>query len=263
MASSKQERALDESFIPSSCYNELPHISSVTDAVDQHQEARDKLLQLIFAHKANHIFSVRLIHKHFDVPEDHVMVYETFESPSHPTFQIFGARSNHVTALRGKHFLAVRGETMKAFEYTSDPLPDVSQYAKFINAFSDAVLELGLERIFGLTVRSADVREYNEIELPDFQATVLVQSSDWLSGGIATDWMNVIKAEGVGGVPIYEASSGGRCVPSVRHTRATFEDVTLNGGGKGTVLSLDGVPLNPQSEAFNILSHAAQYISVM
>ena len=263
MAHSGQNPALNESFLPSSRYNELPHISSMMDATDMHHEAKDKLLELIFEHGVDQVFSVHLIHKHFDAPEDHIMVYETFISSNHPTFQIFGPRSiNTTTPLRGKFFLAVPENTMRAYEYTSDPLPDVSQYTGFITAFSRTVVELGVERIFSLTVRTPDSTEYNEIELPDFQATVLVQKSDWVPAGISTDWMNVIGALNVGGVPIREVCSGSRCTPGMYHGRAFFEDESLN-KGKGSVLIFNGVTLSPGSEAFNILSHARQYISVI
>ena len=263
MESLKNNSALDESFLPSNIYNSLPHVGSTVNTTSKHQKAKDILLELIFEHKVNAIFSVHLVHKHFDAPDDHVMVYETFQSPDHPTFQVFSPKSNHTTtSLRGKYFLALPEGTMRAYEYTTDPLPDVSRYNNFITAFSRTVLRLGVEKIFALTVRSPQAFDSNEIELPDLRATVLIQNSSWLPEGISTDWANEITTNVLEhGAPMREVRIGNKCVWGMWHGRATFEDGS--GSGDNGVVTLNGSPLEPNSDAFNVISRARQYISVM
>jgi len=214
-------------------------------------------------YKVDTIFSVHLVHKHFDVAEGQVMVYETIHSLDHPTIQVCSPRRIEIGAgLRGKYFLAVTGRTMKAYEYTSDPLPDTSKYIDFIAAFSHLIVEREVERVFALTVLSpGSPKDYTEIKLPDLHATVLVEAPNWLLGGISTDWMNVVGVLDTGGVPKREIYSGTKCKPSVTHSRALFEDPPSD-DESSPVLTLDGMPIAPGSEAFTVISSAMSFISV-
>lgn len=63
------------------------------------------LLEIIAAHSVEDIFSIHLVHKHFDLPDNRVMVYETITGPNHPAFQISSPRQpKECENLRGLYF---------------------------------------------------------------------------------------------------------------------------------------------------------------
>lgn len=256
---------LDESFIPAQEYNALPHITSVISSADDHQAVIDALLKVISEYEVDEIFSVHLVHKHFDALEGQIMVYETVQDLNHPEFQIFTPRSVEKVAgsVRGKYFLATTAGMMKAYEYTCDPLPDVSHHGDFIMAFSNTIMELGMERMFALTIRSAAPKvEYNEIEIPELRSTILVQKSDWAPEGASTDWANDFKSANAQGVPVREVYSGTKCAPHLMHSRASFEEHPTEGANSG-IIALDGVRLAHKSEAFSIITRARHCISAI
>ena len=76
---------LDETPLPASSYNELPHIDDMKDTASRHAKAHAQLLGLIASHGLAQQFSIHLIHKHFNIPEGRVMVYETVRGPNHRT----------------------------------------------------------------------------------------------------------------------------------------------------------------------------------
>lgn len=177
--SSSKVTILDDSPFPSTSYNLLPHIDEMGKSAKQFTVERARLLELIENKELQDVFSVHLIHKHFDLPEGHIMVYETLKHKKLPEFQICSPRqAEGCTNLHGLYFLAHDNETMKAYEYTTDAVVNVQPHLNFISSFSTALMEMGMERTFVLTVKRTNNKEnLSEFEIPDLSSTVLVGRS--------------------------------------------------------------------------------------
>ncbi|KAG6355892.1 hypothetical protein INS49_015276 [Diaporthe citri] len=147
---------LHEGPFASTEYNKLPHIDDMKDAAASHPKEHAILLGIIAAHGLSEQFSIHLVHKHFNIADGRVMVYETVQGNSHGGF-------------------AAPGGTMVAYEFTTEPGMDLSDHESFINKFATAVLELGVEDIFALTALSICPR--GQCPHRDVQ---LATSTDWL-----------------------------------------------------------------------------------
>jgi len=80
---------------------------------------------------------------------------------------------------------------MRAYEYSTDPQPDISQphHKEFTSLFSNVVMELGAERLFALGVRPvSSLENYTEVELQRYQATVFIEDFE-LPDSFETDRM--------------------------------------------------------------------------
>jgi len=133
----------------------FPHVDSMKGVSAKHASGRNKLLGLISSNKLQGIFSIHLVHKHFDLPENRVMVYEMIKSSNdYPDFQISCPRvPSKCQNLHGLYFRADVGGRMVAYEYTTDPLVDISSYGEFFRQFSNLVVELGLQDVYSLTLK--------------------------------------------------------------------------------------------------------------
>lgn len=69
MSDAIQSPVFDHKPCPSSFYNQLPHIDIASKEVVEHLHTRDYLLGMIARAGLMKVFSVHLIHKHFDVPD--------------------------------------------------------------------------------------------------------------------------------------------------------------------------------------------------
>jgi len=69
MATSLNNINLDEAHMPSTLYNQLPHIDNMHTAAAENAEAHAILLGMIYAHGLADQLSIHLIHKHFDLDD--------------------------------------------------------------------------------------------------------------------------------------------------------------------------------------------------
>ncbi|KAF2155857.1 hypothetical protein K461DRAFT_265341 [Myriangium duriaei CBS 260.36] len=170
---------LDDTPLPASSYNQLPHIDDMSDVATQHCHAHVLLLKLITSHGLSDKFSVHLIHKHFDLLQGRVMVYESVQEKHLPDFTLCcPRRPEQVTDLRGLYFRATHDGKMAAYEYTTEPADDISAHADFVAAFAHTVLSLGVHNVFALTVQGTHQGLLTEFEMTDLQSTVLVDNAE-------------------------------------------------------------------------------------
>ena len=185
---------LDEAPLAAASYNELPHIDDMRDTATKHAIAHAKLLGPITSQSLSQHFSVHFIHKHFNIPNDRVMVYETVHGSNHPDFILCSPRQpSNVKDLRGLYFRASEGGKMVAYEYTTDLCTDLSAHANFVAKFARVVLTLGVQDVFALTAKKLQGDALTELEMPDLISTVLVNNCTWLpsvaKSSTSTDWM--------------------------------------------------------------------------
>jgi hypothetical protein len=264
MAPSPQ--ALSELPLPAADYNNLPYVQDVHEVTKtcDAEAARENLLRLISDHGLSDVFSIHLLHKHFDVPEAHVMVYETVSDPSHPTYQVMAPRKpENMPSLRAKYFFVASDGTMKAYEYTADPQPDIVEHVDFCSMLWEEIHRLRMQDIFSVGVRPYfSLSNYTEIEIPHAQATVFVENLD-MAGSIETDWANSSQRWDEG-LPLSQASTiKGRCrFGHKRHSSISPESMAKDECGND-VLYLDGKCLPAGCGVFNVLTSAMDYVSVV
>ncbi|KAI1453990.1 hypothetical protein F4805DRAFT_441192 [Annulohypoxylon moriforme] len=188
---------LYEGPLPSAEYNKLPHIDDMKDAAADNPKAHAILLGIIAAHGLADKFSIHLVHKHFDIPEGRVMVYETVQGKTHGDFVLCSPREpQKCPNLRGLYFKADIGGNMAAYEFTTEPGMDLSAHESFVTKFATAVLELGVQDTFALTALSICPQDkiLTEFELGQVGSTVLVGDNSWLptqdvETSTSTDWL--------------------------------------------------------------------------
>lgn len=283
MANGVRNANLDEAPLPASLYNALPHIDTMKEAAAVNAEAHSILLGLVALHGLSQHFSIHLIHKHFDVPDGRVMVYETIDGPNHPEFVLCSPQKPaSCRELRGLYFQARPGGKMAAYEYTTDAGEDLSAHTSFVARFAQAVLDHGVQDVFALTAKEPRASLLTEFEMSDRLSTILVNNSAWLQQGLghststSTDW--IARAD-------YEAHASGLkpTVPGIialkclvtrsnKHinvtcstTRSGAHYEVTNGDGKSgqwQELLLDGEPLAADSEPFAIISRAREMTEV-
>lgn len=71
---------------------------------------------IIASHGLSQHFSVHLVHKYFDIPDDRVIVYETVEGKNYGGFILCSPRKpENCVGLRGLYFKAAPGGFMFAY----------------------------------------------------------------------------------------------------------------------------------------------------
>lgn len=188
---------LQETPFPSTDYNKLPHIRTMSNAATEHSKEHAILLGIIAAHGLRGIFSLHLIHKHYDIPEGRFMVYENVQSTGHQDFVLCSPRlPEKYPNTRGLYFKAIAEGRMAAYEFTTEPGVDLSAHEDFVAKFSSAVIRLGVQDIFALTAMSIcpENTVLTEFEMADALSTVLVPDASWLpaqdmAASTPTDWI--------------------------------------------------------------------------
>ena len=251
--------------LSSAKYNALPYVDEAHEVTlsREAEDARLQLLQLISDHCLTEVFSLHLLHRHFDVPEGQVMVYVTVDGPDCPTYQIMGPQKpSGASSLRGRFFFAAPDGSMTAYEYSSDPQPDITQYRGFCSKFWGEVTRLGMQAVFALGVRpTSSLDDCTEIEIAEARATVFVQDLKLLDS-YDTDW-TASSTRWDEGLPLKQAQSGKKCKRSKAKHTAIGPDSWAKDGQGGDLLTVDGQCLREGCQAFNVLTNAMQFVSVI
>ncbi|KAI9828406.1 MAG: hypothetical protein M1832_002834 [Thelocarpon impressellum] len=245
-------------------------------AAAQNAGALRALLEIIHSHGLEKVFSVHLVHKHFDIPEGRVMVYETVHGPNHPDFVLSSPRlPERCENLRGLYFQATPDNKMVAYEFTTDPGDDLAPYAAFVLEFNATVIDHGVRNVFALTAKATETKVLTEFEMPDLASTILACQPSWLptegQDNTSTDWISK-EATVAGGVPgviqlkCIETRSTGHYNVTCSRTRSGqhYQSRPVGPSGEGQTeeseLYLDGKLLSADSEAFAIISHARDIV---
>lgn len=125
------------------------------------------------------------------------MTYETIKSKSHKDFVLCSPREpQKYPNVRGLYFKAIPGESMVAYEFTTELGADLSAHEDFVAEFALSVLQHGAQDIFALTALSICPQDkvLTEFEMGHVLSTVLVSDASWLpaqdiAASTSTDWM--------------------------------------------------------------------------
>ena len=202
---------------PISCqeYNSLPFIQDASDVPRDHAQDLVELERLMEHHRIPEGVFIRLVHKHYEINADEVVVFQKVAVPNYPDghscrvmspISIISGhqdglradiveqgkeseqrmtkhKDNLLQSLQGIHYhYDAASQVLQAYEYgdSSFIVPDMSAHQAFLAEFCNFVSERGLERKFGLKLDSSQelgVMEGNEFELEGQRSTITFYDS--------------------------------------------------------------------------------------
>lgn len=138
------------------------------------------LASLFVQHNAHRLLGIHLIHGHFNLPQDSILLGKSFKEPRGRWAQITKAPDVNPTTIHG-HIFALSKNRLCPYEFQDGPLPDLSEVSsEFLPAFILYITENGLGDLIGLQV----LGECNEVSMSELildNGTVMIQS-DVLKG---------------------------------------------------------------------------------
>lgn len=147
---------MEDSFIPSKAYNDLPYILDVAEVPKKNRKDIDDLLSLLRKHRIPQGIRVKLVHKHFDTESDEVMVLRDIAVPCHDPVSIMGPMAPQKAPPR---LPPLRGRP----------------YEAFFEEFCSSIVERDLQRKLGLTVGlEPDRIGWSDFEVAEKSGTVMI-----------------------------------------------------------------------------------------
>ncbi|KAK0639730.1 hypothetical protein B0T16DRAFT_432400 [Cercophora newfieldiana] len=165
-----------------SMYNQIPFIHEMHKAAETHANDLDYLTRLLEKHQMPASVCVKLIHIHFHLNEGEILAVREFDAPPHGRIPLLGPMAaadaiSGATNVHGCHYLVDEAGDLQAFEYTTmEGGVDLAAHPAFVSEFCAAVAQRGLQRAFGLAVKSgvATEGEWVELDYPDKRSTFLL-----------------------------------------------------------------------------------------
>ncbi|KAE9396558.1 hypothetical protein BT96DRAFT_1021267 [Gymnopus androsaceus JB14] len=160
---------------------------------------RNALCDLIDDHNLTDRLAIRLVHKHFDLEENELAVFQSINVDDvalGPVVTLSPLSASNITEYIGKHFL-FNGDTLVAYEWIANNVGDgvdLSKYPEFTSAFIETLVAGNATEIFGLaTISDYDKVLLSEFEIPHLRTTVMVSecllSPDADTSVIDTNWI--------------------------------------------------------------------------
>lgn len=139
---------------------------------DEHVQ---NLAAIFVRHNAQSVLGVHLIHGHFSIPSDTVLLGANFEEPKGRWTKVTQIKTIDPAAVHG-HIFVFGKDGFCAYEYQDGPLPDLSTVSEgFLRDFVDYLIANDLTDLIGLQVLS-ECGEQNMYELILDDGTVMLQA---------------------------------------------------------------------------------------
>jgi hypothetical protein len=186
---------LNDTLISSSIYSSLPLIEEVQHVPSTNLSDLADLRALLTQHQVPLGISIRLIHKHYDVDDGEVMIFEDVAVPEYGSVKVMHPVKLPIkSSLHGTHFFVDQKGSLQAYEYSRLPAPDLSDYQPFLRDFCRIVVERGLQMKYGLKLQyQPDKTGWMEFEFPSKRSTVMIPDG-WprpegdLAFQVITEW---------------------------------------------------------------------------
>jgi hypothetical protein len=169
---------IQRGFVSAKTYNALPTIKEAANVSHKNVADLEDLQQLLAKHNVPEVVSIRLVHKHFDIIDGEAMVFRHIALPAYGTVEVMRATAIASTQLHETHFLVNSAAQLQAYEYTTEPTIDISEYGTFVAEFVKIVVERKLQHKFGLKFKNHREEEVKvdrkEFEFPEEQCTITI-----------------------------------------------------------------------------------------
>ncbi|KGO74766.1 hypothetical protein PITC_083750 [Penicillium italicum] len=128
-------------------YNKLPDDAAQPAVSDEHIA---NLAALFVHHNAEKVLGIHLIHGHFEIPENTVMVGTNFENPALRWTKTMKIDEINPLNVYG-HIFTLAGNELCPYELQDGPLPDLSSVGySFLTDFLKYIVKTNLQDIIGL-----------------------------------------------------------------------------------------------------------------
>jgi len=240
-----------------SMYNEIPFIDEMEHVADTHKDDLDYLKSLLDKHEIPAAVCIKLIHIHFHLNEGEILAFREFSAPPYGMIPFLAPmKPQDNTPVYGCHYLVNDAGDLQAFEYTTAKGEvNLAAYPAFVSEFCKAVTQRGIERKFGLTIKSGAARHGNWIELdyPEKRATFLLPahipiptSEHLMQRTTKTQFFSAKNELGSTSHSHTEHYHNGQ--------REELTEPPVNGVTTKNGLSLTGMPLQPGTAFHNVVS---------
>lgn len=153
-------------------YNTLRDDGDQPPVEDKHIE---NLAAIFVRHNAHNVLGVHLIHGHFSIPEDTVLLGTNFDGPMGRWAKITQAKDIDPAAVH-RHIFVFGKDRLCAYEYQDGPLPDLSTVGEgFLHEFVHYLVANNLRDLIGLQVLD-QCGEQSMCELILDEGTVMLQA---------------------------------------------------------------------------------------
>ncbi|ATY66798.1 hypothetical protein A9K55_000547 [Cordyceps militaris] len=161
-------------------YNELPDDAAQPVIPQAHIEA---LSALFVRHGVHDIFGIHLIHAHFKVPAQSILLGSNYDQPPCRWAKTTTTTDIDLSSIHG-HIFVHRNDGFHAYEYQQGPPPNLSNVGDtFFQELAHYLAANDLSNFLGLQIIDANPTSMLELILP--QATVMLRITD-VSGCIST-----------------------------------------------------------------------------
>ncbi|KYK53953.1 hypothetical protein DCS_05902 [Drechmeria coniospora] len=133
------------------------------------------LATIFVRHNAQNALGIHLIHGHFSIPENTVLLGTNFEGPKGRWAKVTGIEYVDPASVHG-HIFVLSDDGLCAYEYQEGPLPDVSVVGRgFLREFVNYLVANHLTELIGLQVLSDCGGNQSMYELILNEGTVMLQ----------------------------------------------------------------------------------------
>ncbi|KAF8817261.1 hypothetical protein BYT27DRAFT_7237478 [Phlegmacium glaucopus] len=138
-------------------YNTLPTVDVADERAEALSSVRQKLCNILQEYQLQNVFSVRLVHKHFDMLEDELPVFSRIP-------------------VAGVAPVIIMGPLPSPLPMSTTSAIDITEYKPFIDRVIKTITEEKANHIFGLVALSDEDSDdaLSEFELPELRTTVMV-----------------------------------------------------------------------------------------
>lgn len=163
---------------PASLYNRIPFIHDMGHVAEAYADDLNYLRNLLDMHDMPTSVCVKLIHIHFHLNKDEILVARELNAPPHGKIPFLEPMTPDVAGkVYGCNYIVDNSGDLQAFEYTTiEGGPELAAYPAFVAEFCAAVVQRGVQHKFGLTINLgvAERGSWMELDFPEKRATFLL-----------------------------------------------------------------------------------------
>lgn len=164
-----REKDLEES---RSIYNGLPDDARQPQILESHIQ---DLAALFVRYHAHEVFGIHLVHSHFDIPEETVLLGTNYDEPHCRWAKPSTIQTVNLDNVHG-HIFVLTDHGFHPYEYQVGPAPDLSRVSDaFLHELAYFLVSNNLAQLVGLQIIDPCASDMLELVLP--QGTFMVDAS--------------------------------------------------------------------------------------
>ncbi|KAK0612380.1 hypothetical protein B0T17DRAFT_499845, partial [Bombardia bombarda] len=227
----------------------------VTHVPEIHADDVEYLKALLRKHNIPPSVCIKLIHIHFHLEEGEIMAFQELDMLQEEKVPFLRPMLPDAAAkVYGCHYMVDDAGDLQAFEYTTIAGgANLIEHPAFVAEFCATIVQRGLQRDFGLAIKSGVTERgyWTELDYPEKRATFLLPSDIPLpeSDGIVRTTTKTQFSSTEYATHIHVEHTWGSNNNSSTDDEAIVDGVTTKGG-----FFLTGVPIYPDTALYGVVS---------